>query len=57
MGIRKTFFSFLYENIYCGYSLEAPQRGALSECHSIRFCEEIREISTIFGKKVPYLEL
>ena len=25
------FFSFLYKNICCGYSLEAPQRGAFNE--------------------------
>ena len=27
----KIFFLFLYENIHCGYSLEAPRRGASNE--------------------------
>ena len=29
--IRETFFFFLYENICCGYSLEAPQQGTSNE--------------------------
>ena len=30
-SIWKIFFLFLYENIHCGYSLEAPRRGASNE--------------------------
>ena len=28
MGIRKTFFFFLHENVCCWYLLEVPRRGA-----------------------------
>ena len=38
------FFLFLDENICCGYSLEAPRRGASNEYHNIWFCREIRKI-------------
>ena len=37
-------FLFLHENICCGYSLEAPCRGASNEYHNICFCGEIRKI-------------
>ena len=45
------FFLFLHENICCGYSLEGPPRGASNEHHNIRFREEIRKISILFGFK------
>ena len=35
---------------YCGYSIEAPHRGASKRYHNM-FCGEIRKTSTIFGKK------
>ena len=35
------FFLFLHENICCGYSLEAPQRGVSNEDHNICFHGEI----------------
>ena len=37
-------FLFLHENICCGYSLEAPRRGASNEYHNICFRGEIRKI-------------
>ena len=37
------FFLFLHENICCGYSLEAPHRGASNEYHNICFHEEIKK--------------
>ena len=37
-------FLFLHENICCGYSLEAPRRGASNEYHKICFHGEIRKI-------------
>ena len=44
--IRKMLISFLFlhENICCGYSLEAPHRGASNEYHNICFHGEIRKI-------------
>ena len=43
-----TTYVFLYENISCGYSLEAPQWGASNEYHNICFCAEIRK-KTVCG--------
>ena len=37
-------FLFLHENICCGYSLEAPRRGASNEYHNVCFHGEIRKI-------------
>ena len=37
-------FLFLIENICCGYSLEAPHRGASNEYHNICINREIRKI-------------
>ena len=52
---------FHYENICCGYSLEAPRWGASNEYHNICFGGEERKISILFfllkKKKVLYLEL
>ena len=44
--IRKMLISFLFlqENICCGYSLEAPRRGASNEYHDICFRGKIRKI-------------
>ena len=39
-------FLFLHENICCGYSLEAPCRGASNEYPQYMFCGEIRKISS-----------
>ena len=44
--IRK---NFLHGNICCGYSLEAPRRGASNEYHNICFCEETRKNINTFG--------
>ena len=41
----------LHENICCGYSLEAPHRGASNEYHNICFRGEIRKISAFFWWK------
>ena len=38
------FFLFLYENIYCGSSLEMPHWGTSNEYYSICFHGEIRKI-------------
>ena len=45
-SIGKLLISFLFldENICCGYSLEAPRRGASNEYHNICFHWEIRKI-------------
>ena len=40
------FFLFLNANICCGYSLEAPRRGASNEYNNIGFCGEMRKIFT-----------
>ena len=47
MGIGLIFFLFLHENICCGYSLEAPRRGASNEYHNIGFHGEIRKMSLL----------
>ena len=39
-GIHIVFFLFLYENIRCWYSLEAPRRGASNEYHNIFFVKK-----------------
>ena len=39
---------FLYKNIHCEKSSEAPRKGASADYHNICFCGEIRKISTIF---------
>ena len=44
-------FLFLHENICCGYSLEAPRRGASNEHHTICFRGEIRTISIVWIEK------
>ena len=54
-GYQVNIFSFLHENIYWGYSIEAPQSGASNEYHNICFHGEIRKL--IWKKKMPYLEL
>ena len=47
-GDPHNIFVFLHENICCGYSLEAPRRGASNEYHNICFRGEIRKISAFF---------
>ena len=54
-GIHILFFLFFHENICCGYSLEVPRCGASNEYHNIRFCGEIRKISTLFVQKIGAL--
>ena len=49
MGIRLIFFLFLNENVCCGYSLEAPHRGASNEYQQHTF--SLRKISILFGWK------
>ena len=43
LGIQIKVLLFFLENIYCGFSLEAPRRG------------EIRKISKLFGLKKYYV--
>ena len=50
-GYQVNIFLFLHENICCGYSLEAPHRGASNEYHNICFRGEIRKISILLGWK------
>ena len=47
-GIHTIFFLFLYKNICCGYSLEAPHRGTSNEYPQHMFS---------WMKKAPYLLL
>ena len=52
------FFLFLDENICCGYSLEAPRRGASNEYPQHMFLSRIKKDISIFRmKKAPYLLL
>ena len=56
--IHLIFFLFLDENICCGYSLEAPRRGASNEYPQHTFSSRNKQnISAVWLKKVPYLEL
>ena len=58
MGIRLIVFLFLHENICCGYSLEAPRRGASNEYPQHMFLlRNKKDISIFRMKKVPYLLL
>ena len=52
------FFLFLNENIRCGYSLEAPRRGASNEYPQNMFSLRNKKNIGIFQlKKAPYLLL
>ena len=52
------FFLFLHENICCGYSLEAPQRGASNDYPQHMFSwRNKKDISIFRMKKAPYLLL
>ena len=52
MGIRKIVFLFLDENICCGYSLEAPRRGASNEYRQHMFLSRNKKnIDTLWLKK------
>ena len=58
MGIHIIFFLFLDENICCGYSLEAPRRGASNEYPQHMFLLRNKKDISIFRlKKAPYLLL
>ena len=51
-------FLFLNKSICCGYSSEAPRRGASNEYHKIYFCLRNKKDIGIFQmKKAPYLLL
>ena len=57
-GIHIIFFSFLDENICCGYSLEAPRRGASNEYPQHMFLSRNKKDISIFQmKKAPCLLL
>ena len=57
-GIHIIFFLFLHENICCGYSLEAPYRGASNEYPQHMFLwRNKKDISIFRMKKTPYLLL
>ena len=52
------FFLFLHENICCGYSLEAPRRGASNDHPQHMFSwRNKKDISIFRTKKAPYLLL
>ena len=51
----RMFFLFLYKNICCGYSLEAPRRGASNEYPQHTFLWRIRE--NYLGIIVKYTSL
>ena len=58
MGIRLIVLLFLDENICCGYSLEAPRRGASNEYPQHMFSlGNKKNIDTFWLKKAPYQEL
>ena len=58
VGVRKIVFLFLYKNICCGYSLEAPHQGASNEYPQHMFLSRNKKtIETFWLKKVPYQEL
>ena len=51
-------FVLLNENIYCGYSLEVPQRGASNENTQNMFLSRNKKnIDTFWWKKAPYQQL
>ena len=54
-GIHIIFFLFLYKNVCCGYSLEAPCQALLMSTHNICICREIRKISAFFGWKTYFI--
>ena len=57
-GIHIIFFLFLHKNICCGYSLEAPRRGASNEYPQHMFSwSNKKDISIFRMKKAPYLLL
>ena len=57
-GIRQIFFLFLHENICCGYSLEAPQRGASNEYPQHMFSwRNKKKYQHFLVEKAPYLKL
>ena len=57
-GIRSIFFLFLHKNICCGYSLEAPRRGASNEYPQHMFSWRNKKNINTFGlKKASYQEL
>ena len=47
------FFLFLHKNIYCGYSLEAPYRGASNEYPQHMFSEEMEKIIPELSPTIP----
>ena len=57
-GIRLIVFLFLNENICCGYSLEAPRRGASNEYPQHMFVlGNKKNTDTFWMEKAPYQEL
>ena len=50
------FLLFLDENIYCGYSLEAPQ-VLLMSTHNIFFYQEVRKYQNVLVENAFYLVL
>ena len=59
-GIHILFFLFLHKNIWCGYSLEVPQRGTSKEYPHHMFSRRNtckKDISIFRMKKAPYLLL
>ena len=57
-GYQVNIFLISHENIHCGYSLEAPRRGASNEYPQHMFLwRNTKNINTFGLKKAPYLEL
>ena len=47
------FSPVLHKNICCGYSLEAPRRGASKSTHNICFYGELRKIIPELSLNTP----
>ena len=57
-GFQIILFLFLHVNMYCGFSLEVPHRGASNEYPQYMLSWSYKKnINTFWLKQVPYLEL
>ena len=56
-GIEVNILLVCPRNICCGYSFEAPQRGASNEYSQHTFSWTKRDISAVELEKMPYLVL
>ena len=53
MIILEKIILFLHKNICCGYSIEAPRRGASNEYHNICFYAELGKIIPKLSSSTP----